>query len=75
MAGRRSSPLMVRPVALRWMWLSTNAGRHEAAVEVDHFGVGELVAADVVAAQPRHDVAAHRHGGGVGMGRTVHPCR
>src|ERR1700739_3439683 len=25
-AGRRSSPVSVRPVAVRWMWLSTNPG-------------------------------------------------
>jgi len=44
------------------------SGRHEAAVEILDFGVGELTAADVIAAQPRDDVAAHGHGGGVGVG-------
>ncbi len=48
--------------------------RHEAAVEIHHLGVGELATADVVTTQPRHNVAAHRHSGGVGMGRTVHPA-
>ncbi len=44
----------------------------EAAGEVDDLGMGELVAADVVAAEPDHDTVAHRHRGGVGVRRAVH---
>ncbi len=48
--------------------------RHKGAVEILHLGVRELTAANVVATQPGHDVAAHRHGCGVGVGRAVHPA-
>ena len=48
--------------------------RHEAAVQILDVGTRELAAADVVAAQPRDDITAHRHGGGVGVGRAVHPA-
>ena len=48
--------------------------RDEAAVEIDDLGVGELGAADVVAAEPRDDAVAHGHRGGVGHGRAVHPA-
>ena len=48
--------------------------RDEAAVEIDDVGAGELVAPDVVAAQPHHGAVAHRHRGGVGMARAVHPA-
>ena len=62
------------PVAVTWTWLSTNAGVDEPAVEVDHPGVGELLAPDVVGAQPRHDAVgpvADRHCGRVRHGRAV----
>ena len=49
-------------------------GRDERAVEIDDLGVGELRAADVVAAEPRDDAVADRHRGGVGHGRAVHPA-
>ena len=42
--------------------------RDEAAVEIDDLGVGELGAADVVAAQPGDDAVADGHRGGVGHG-------
>ena len=48
--------------------------RDETAAEIDDIGTGELAPADIVAAQPRHDAVADRHGGGVGMGRAVHPA-
>ncbi len=48
--------------------------RHESAVEILHVSVWELVAADVVAAQPGDDIAAHRHRGGFGVGGAVHPA-
>ncbi len=47
-------------------------GRDEAATEVDHISVGELVAADIIAAQPGDDAAADGHRGGFGVGRAVH---
>ena len=48
--------------------------RHEAAVQVLDVGARELAATDVVAAQPRNDVTADGHGGGVGVSRAVHPA-
>ena len=47
---------------------------YETTLEVHHLGVGKLPAADVIAAQPRDDLTAHRHSGRVGMGGTVHPA-
>ncbi len=73
-ACRRSSPIRVSPVAVRWTWLSTKAGATKPPSRSTICGVGELCAADVVAAQPRHDTVAHRHRGRVGHGRAVHPA-
>ncbi len=49
-------------------------GGDEAAGQIDDVGICELVSADVVAAQPDHEAAAHRHCGGVGMAWAVHPA-
>ena len=46
----------------------------EGTVEIDDRRVGKLSAPDVVAAEPCDDAVAHRHGGGVGHGRAVHPA-
>ena len=48
--------------------------RDEATVEVHHLGARELAAAHLIAAQPGNETVAHRHGGGVGVGRAVHPA-
>ena len=67
--GRRGSD----PVAVRWTWLSTKAGRDEAALEVDDLHIGKLLAPNVIAAEPGYDAATHRHCGCVGHGGAVHP--
>ena len=56
------------------MWLSTNPGATKPPSRSIDVGARELAAADVVAAQPRDDIVAHRHGGGVGVGGAVHPA-
>ncbi len=48
--------------------------RHKPTAKILDLGIGEVTAADVIAAQPGDDVAADRHSGGVGVGRAVHPA-
>jgi hypothetical protein len=49
------------------------SGRHEGTVEILYVGVRKLTTPHLIAAQPGDDIAADRHGGGVGMGGTMHP--
>ena len=73
-AVRRSRPASIRPVAVRWTWLSTKAGATKAAVEIDDLRVGKLLAPDVIAAEPHDGAIADGHRGGVRHGGTVHPA-
>ena len=73
-AARRSSPAERQAGGGDMDVAVDERRRDETAVEIDDLGVGKHAAADVVAAQPRHDAVADGHRGRVGLGRAVHPA-
>ena len=72
--ARRSRPASVRPVAVRWTWLSTKAGATKPPSRSTTSASGNWARPDVVAAQPGDGAVADRHRGGVRHRRAVHPA-